>query len=322
MLAEAPKMDQTESVATTSARHRNTTLETPSGKDQETENFPVASVILAKHHRGHVKTFYDFARAADDVADNPDLSGVEKIARLNVFEDVLVGKPGVEPLEKAEKLRVSLLSCNVTDRHARDLLAAFRMDAEKNRYASWQELLDYCELSANPVGRFLLDLHGEDPAGYLQSDALCTVLQVLNHLQDCGDDRREIDRVYIPADWIEQFGTSLDVLEADRSDPGFRSVLDRMLDECDQLIAIAEHLPSHLGDTRLAINSATIVCLARRLARRLRRGDPLAERVALSKSDFVLSVLSGLIWGVFRKRPSNQRADIKNSGTGQKGAES
>lgn len=322
MLAEAPKMDQTESVATTSAEHRNTALETPSGKDQETENFPVASVILAKRHRSHVKSFYDFARAADDVADNPDLSGVEKIKRLNVFEDVLVGASGAGGLEKAEKLRVSLRSCNVTDQHARDLLAAFRMDAEKNRYASWQELLDYCELSANPVGRFLLDLHDEDPAGYRQSDALCTVLQVLNHLQDCGDDRREIDRVYIPGDWVEQFGSSLRVLEADKSDPGFRKVLDRMLDECDELIAIAEQLPSHLADTRLAINSATIICLARRLARRLRRGDPLAERVALSKSDFVLSVLSGLVWGVFRKRPRNVRADRKNRGTGQKGVES
>lgn len=278
-------------------------VETPSGKDQENENFPVASILLSKQYRGHVKTFYDFARAADDVADNPQLSGDEKISRLNVFDAVLTAAPGAPDLVKASRLRVSLQQAGVTDRHARDLLAAFRMDAHKVRYASWRELMEYCELSANPVGRFLLDLHGEDSSGYEQSDALCTVLQVLNHIQDCGDDKQSIDRIYIPADWVSEFGTSYDVLDAGRSDAGFRKVLDRMLDRCDDLLETAAALPSRLANTRLAINSATIVCLARRLARRLRHGDPLARRVALTKGDFALSVLTGISWGLFRKRP-------------------
>jgi len=279
-------------------------VETPSGKDQENENFPVASILLSKRYRGHVKTFYDFARAADDVADNPELSGDEKVSRLDVFEAVLTAAPQAPELVKASRLRDSLQRAGVTDRHARDLLAAFRMDAHKVRYASWPELMDYCELSANPVGRFLLDLHGEDRRGYEQSDALCTVLQVLNHMQDCGDDKHSIDRIYIPADWMAEFETSYAVLDAGRSDPGFRKVLDRMLDRCDALIETATVLPSRLVNTRLAINSATIVCLARRLSRRLRHGDPLAERVALTKTDFVLSVLSGIAWGLFRRRPS------------------
>ena len=222
-------------------------IETPSGKDQNTENFPVASVILSKRYRLPVKLFYDFARAADDVADNPEISTTEKIARLDLFEDVLLGKANVQNLEKAEKLRVSLIATGVRDRHALDLLAAFRQDAHKSRYGSWGELMSYCELSANPVGRFLLDLHGEDRGGYSQSDALCTVLQVLNHLQDCGDDKREMDRIYIPDDWVQEFGTSMSVLELGRSDEGFRQVIDRMLDECDRLIDVATQLPSKLS---------------------------------------------------------------------------
>lgn len=284
-------------------------VETPSGKDQENENFPVASILLSKRYRGHVKTFYDFARAADDVADNPELSGDEKISRLNVFEAALSAEPGAPNLDKATRLRTSLQQSGVSDKHARDLLAAFRMDAHKARYASWQDLTGYCELSANPVGRFLLDLHGEDIGGYEQSDALCTVLQVLNHIQDCSGDKQSIDRIYMPVDWMSEFGTSYAVLDAKQSDPGFRKVLDRMLDRCDDLLDVASLLPSRLTNTRLAINSATIVCLARRLSRRLRRGDPIATRVALTKTDFVLSVLNGIFRGLLRRRPSAMPAD-------------
>lgn len=288
---------------------RRPEVETPSGKDQEDENFPVASILLSKRYRKPVKTFYDFARAADDVADNPKLSGDEKVSRLNVFEAVLTAALDAPELGKASRLRVSLQQSGVTDKHARDLLTAFRTDAHKARYASWQELLDYCEVSANPVGRFLLDLHGEDKRGYAHSDALCTVLQVLNHLQDCGDDKRNMDRVYIPADWMCEFGTSDLVLDAVQSDAGFRAVLDRMLDRCDELIDSAALLPARLANTRFAINSATIICLARRLSRRLRHGDPLAAHVALTKSDFVLAILNGIVWGLTRRRPHAAKAD-------------
>lgn len=291
-------------LAEKSSPDRPFAVETPSGKDQEDENFPVASLILARRHRVHVKHFYDFARAADDIADNPRLPPDEKTARLDLFEEVLTGKAGSADIAKARRLRETLLATGVSDRHARDLLAAFRQDARKLRYESWQELLAYCELSANPVGRFLLDLHGQDRSAYVASDALCTALQVLNHLQDCGDDRRELDRVYIPRDWVELHGTSLGVLDGDRLDPGFRRVVDRMLDACDSLIGEAETLPARLRDTRLAINSATIVDLAGRLSRRLRRGDPLAGRVALSASDFIGALAKGTFRGLFRGRPA------------------
>lgn len=294
-------------LANTSQTDPRSSIETPSGKDQDDENFPVASIILGERYRNHVKCFYDFARAADDIADNPDLTAVQKIARLNLFENTLLGRPDAPHLEKPVRLRDSLALTGVTPKHASDILEAFRTDARKNRYATWRDLMDYCELSANPVGRYLLDLHGEDPAGFSASDALCTVLQVLNHLQDCGDDRRDLDRVYIPLDWMEAEGADPAMLDDDRLDPAMRRVVDRMLDACNRLLAAADTLPNFLSDTRLAINSATIVCLAKRLSRRLRHGDPLAERVALTKVDFAVCIVKGVVYGLTRARPDRAR---------------
>ena len=182
----------------------------------------------------------------------------------------------------------------------------------KLRYADWGELLGYCRLSANPVGRYLLDLHGEDPAGYAASDALCTALQILNHLQDCQDDYHALDRVYLPGDWLAAEGLDVTVLDRTASPPGFRRLLDRCLDGVDKLLDEAETLPGQLRSARLAMESAVIVQLARRLAARLRTGDPLAGRVALSRADFLLCGLKGLL-GVQlgrlfgRRQPTEQR---------------
>src|SRR3546814_3843453 len=109
-------------------------------------------------------------------------------------------------LEKATRLRLSLAATGVAAARGTDLIAAFKQDAVKRRYADWGELLGYCRLSANPVGRYLLDLHGEDPAGYAASDALCSALQILNHLQDCQGDYRQLDRVYLPQDRLAAEG--------------------------------------------------------------------------------------------------------------------
>lgn len=265
-------------------------VETPSGKGAGDENFPVGSILIAPRLRPVVAAFYAFARAADDIADNPDLAPGDKIARLDAFE---AGLDGAGPA-KAMRLAGALAGAGVTDTHARDLLAAFRQDAVKGRYADWGELIGYCELSANPVGRFLLDLHGEDRTGWAASDALCTVLQILNHLQDAAEDFRRLDRVYLPGDWLAVEGLEVDVLKAPASPPGYRRLLDRMLDGCDALIAEAERLPGQLRSRRLAAESRVIVTLARRLAGRLRRQDPLAGRVKLTKPDFARAALRGL----------------------------
>src|SRR5262249_9136175 len=142
--------------------------------------------------------FYAFARNADDIADSSELTADEKVARLDTMEDVLLGKRDTGS-PSGMKLRASLAETGVTARHSQDLLIAFRRDATKLRYADWGEPYDYCRYSAMPVGRHVLDLHGEDRTTYAPSDALCTSLQVLNHLQDCVKDLAALDRCYLPA---------------------------------------------------------------------------------------------------------------------------
>lgn len=266
-------------------------VEAPSGKGAGDENFPVASILIARHLRPHVMCFYEFARAADDIADSEVLASDEKLRRLDVFE---AGLDGAESASKAFSLRNSLIETGVTDRHARDLLDAFRQDAVKQRYADWGELIGYCELSANPVGRYLMDLHGEDKALWPASDALCTVLQILNHLQDLQQDLRRMDRVYLPLDMLAEQGMDVSVLEGRSSPAGLRHVIDTCLDRCDAMIAEAGSRPVRLRSRRLNAEMRIITALAARLSARLRREDPLAGRVKLSKPDFALGALRGV----------------------------
>jgi hydroxysqualene synthase len=269
------------------------TVENWSGKDRGDENFPVGSLLIRRDLRTHVHAFYAFARNADDIADSAVLSAEDKIARLDGMEDVLLGRHDAGS-PSATRLRSSLAETGVTPRHATDLLIAFRRDATKHRYADWDELLDYCRYSAMPVGRHVLDLHGEDRATYRPSDALCTSLQVLNHLQDCKKDLAELDRCYLPTDLLEEYGASVDDLRGTSSTPGLRRVLDALLGRADALNVTAADLPRLTRSRRLRLETAVIVGLARRLARRLRHGDPVARRVKPTKGDAVASMLAAL----------------------------
>lgn len=275
-------------------------IEAPSGKTAAGENFPVGSFLLPARLRPHVKAFYAFARAADDIADSPDLPPDDKIARLDRLAAALRGEASDPALGVAHRLRRSLAETGVAARHALDLLDAFRQDAKKTRYAGWDELMAYCRRSAAPVGRYLLDLHGETHELYPASDALCNALQVLNHLQDCGEDYRSLDRVYIPEDWLAEAGTGIAALGGTSCESALRSVLDRMLDETDRLLDTAEPLPGGLRSRRLAMEAAAILAIARRLAALLRMRDPLAGRVKLSRRTYAACIARGIAQGLLR----------------------
>jgi farnesyl-diphosphate farnesyltransferase len=191
-------------------------------------------------------------------------------------------------------MHTSLAATGVTAQHCHDVLHAFRQDAVKLRYRDWDDLMEYCRYSAAPVGRQLLDLHGEGRHTWPASDALCAALQVLNHLQDCAADYRNLDRVYVPLGDLAAEGCTVEALAAPATSPALRRVLDRLLDNTDTLIATARNLAPGVAARGLRWESAVIVALAGRLVRRLRRGDPLAGRVALSKGDFAASFLTGV----------------------------
>ena len=271
-------------------------VETPSGKDVAYENFPVGSWLLPAGLRPHVAVFYAFARAIDDIADNPGLAPADMVARLESFEDVLLGRvPDREGFEKAARMREVLAETGIAPRHCVDLLAAFKQDATKQRYDDWDDLMGYCILSAAPVGRFLLDLHGGSRDGYGASDALCMALQVINHLQDCQDDYRQLDRVYLPLDWMAAEGAAVEDLDAASTSPALRRVLDRALQGIDDLMAPARLLPEGLASRRLAMESAAILRIAERLGRLLARRDPLERRVELNKAEYLWCCLRGAV---------------------------
>jgi hydroxysqualene synthase len=269
------------------------TVETPSGKGRGDENFPVGSWLIRRDLRVHVHAFYRFARNADDIADSPVLSADEKIGRLDRMAAILDGDPGTDS-PAAAAMRASLATTGVTATHCHDVLHAFRQDAVKLRYRDWDDLMEYCRYSAAPVGRQLLDLHGEGRHTWPASDALCAALQVLNHLQDCADDYRNLDRVYVPLGDLAAEGCTVEALAAPALSPALRRVLDRLLDNTEALIATASGLPPGVASRGLRWESSVIVALAGRLARRLRRFDPLAGRVKLSKGDFAASFLTGM----------------------------
>ena len=266
-------------------------VEAPSGKDRGDENFPVGSLLIRRSLRPHVHAYYAFARNADDVADSPDLAPAEKLARLDRMEAVLLGRED-EGSPSAVRLRASLAETGVPPRHATDLLVAFRQDATRRRYASWDELMGYCRFSAAPVGRHVLALHGEDPATWHASDPLCAALQVLNHLQDAKADLAALDRCYLPQDLLDEAGVGVEALAAPAAPAGLRRVFDALLDRVDALNALGDDLPRRVRDRRLRLEVAVICGLSRRLARRLRAGDPVAGRVGLGKAD-VAAALAG-----------------------------
>ena len=270
------------------------TVETPSGKWRSGENFPVGSWLIRRDLRVHVHAFYRFARNADDIADNPALAPEEKVRRLDRMAAILDGAPS-EDSPAASAMRKSLVQTGVTPQHCHDVLQAFRLDATKLRYRDWDDLMEYCRYSASPVGRQLLDLHGESRDTWPPSDALCSALQVLNHLQDCASDYRALDRVYLPLGDLAAAGCTVDVLHAPATNPGLRRVIDSLLDRTEALIAAASGLPPRVLARGLRYESAVIVALAGRLAVRLRHGDPLATRVKLSKNDFAAAFLTGIL---------------------------
>ncbi|WP_372422529.1 squalene/phytoene synthase family protein [Salinarimonas chemoclinalis] len=278
-----------------------------STKTHRDENFPVASRLIARPLRAPVLAFYRFARAADDVADDGAAAPEAKLARLAALERALRAGDPAEPLAAALHGADRRFGAGVDEALA--LLDAFRQDAVKPRYADWAELLGYCRRSADPVGRFLLRLHGEAASAQEPADALCTALQILNHLQDLEKDRAALDRVYLPVPWMEEAGGE-EAFFAPANAARRRPILDAALDRVDDLLARAASLPERVRSRRLAAESAVTLALARRLAAKLRRDDPVTTRVALGKRDFA-AAFAGLPGALARRRASSDPRVVK-----------
>ncbi|MEY4708355.1 MAG: hypothetical protein RJB58_2078 [Pseudomonadota bacterium] len=253
--------------------------ELQSGKGHKDENFPVASVLIAPRHRPPVLAFYHFVRAADDVSDNPSATPEEKLALLEQMRASLRGES--DAVREGVALRTILAERGLSPVHALDLLEAFRRDCTKLRYQSWDELIDYCRYSAMPVGRFVLDVHGEAQSLWPANDALCAALQVINHLQDCGKDYRELNRIYIPEPMLA--GIGVEAFARDRASPALAGVIAALARRNAELLAASRPFSQGIKDSRLALEVDLIQTLADDLNTLLMTRDPLSQSVHHSK---------------------------------------
>jgi squalene synthase HpnC len=275
---------------------------------RDAENFPVASRLLAPGMRAAVRDFYRVARGADDVADAVGTDPPAKRARLLALDAVLAGgaaAPDDRLAQDCARLRRTAIRHAVDIAHARHLIQAFLADADGRICATWSDLMAYCRFSATPVGRFLLELHGAAEDAARASDALCTALQILNHLQDLREDRIALRRCYLPTAWLAQAGLEPDALAAPRCGPALRGVIDHALDRVDAMLDEAAALPGLADPAGLGRESAGILALARALSRRLRRRDPLAGRVELPRVEKAARFLHAALAHGRRRRGSS-----------------
>jgi len=271
----------------------STAGELRSGKGHRDENFPVASRLIDARHRGIILAFYEFVRVADDIADHATLSAGEKISQLDRLEANLLGQG--EDNREAVRLRAALAERGLPPRHAQDLLTAFRMDVTKLRYRDWDDLIHYCSYSAMPVGRFVLDVHGESRATWGANDALCAALQINNHLQDCGKDFRELNRVYIPLDAFAAAGADPSELGSPKASPALLRCIHDLAARNETLLAEGAPFSGQIENLRLACEVAVIHSYARHIVAMLQARDPLSERVHLSKVQFALYGLTSAL---------------------------
>ena len=270
-----------------------------SGKGHTDENFPVASRLIRPAHRAPIMAFYRFARAADDIADNRGASPEQKLAGLEAMRATLVGEEESEPT--AEALRIALERAGLAATHPLDLLEAFRRDVTKLRYRDWDDLIDYCRVSAMPVGRYVLDVHGEARSLWPASDALCAALQVINHLQDCGEDYRTLDRVYLPHSILARHGARVEELGERKASPALAHAIGDCAVRCLDLLDQAQGFARAIRDRRLAMEVAVIHRLAVSLAQRLTVRDPLATRVVHGKGEALMLAAGAAIGRWFRR---------------------
>jgi phytoene/squalene synthetase len=161
-----------------------------------------------------------------------------------------------------------------------------------------------------PVGRFMLDVHGESQSTWAASDALCAALQINNHLQDCGKDYRNLNRVYLPRDALAAAGASVEELARERASPQLLRCLHSLAARTQTLLDESRSLSTEVRDFRLGLEISVIQAFADKIVVLLKARDPLSERVHLGPIDLLAHSLAGLASEMAR-RASGRRSVSK-----------
>ncbi|MGB1539638.1 MAG: squalene/phytoene synthase family protein, partial [Rickettsiales bacterium] len=248
------------------------------------ENFPVASLLFPAHARKPLLHFYAFARHSDNIADAAEIPPDEKQAQLTLLDAALANRPLDAPLPEWFRPYLADTQSGISPpAYGRDLLKAFLQDASQQRYADWDALLAYCNHSAVPVGRQVLELCAEKQADLTAADALCIVLQLLNHLQDCKADYEALNRIYLPQTLFKTHEAKEADLRNPHATPALQRLFSDYLDRCEALLDTASPLPTSIKSRRLRWELTLTLELARALLYRLRRNDPLSGPVRVPR---------------------------------------
>ena len=265
------------------------------------ENFPVASWLLPRKLQKPIEVIYAFARSADDFADEGSMAEAERIALLDGYERELDRIEAATPLTTPLliDLAATIAEHNLPLQLFRDLLSAFRQDVTKTRYANFDEVMDYCRRSANPIGRLVLQLNGNTAPQYLAwSDAVCSALQLINHWQDVAIDWRKNNggRVYLPLNDLARFGLSEQDIANQSVTDAWRKMMAFQCDRARKLMQFGAPLGRVLSG-RMGAELRVIIAGGLSILDKIDavNGDVFRHRPTISKWDWLKIGPSALI---------------------------
>jgi len=281
------------------------------------ENFPVASIALPARLRAPVKAIYAFARTADDFADEGDHPAEWRLARLAEYHALL------EALERGEEVGHPIFQALAPHIRAHrlpyplfhDLLSAFEQDCTKTRYADFGEVMGYCRRSANPIGRLLLALYGDnDPRHLALSDGVCSALQLINFLQDINLDWQK-GRVYLPQDEMARFGISEKQIAESRVDALWQQFMKTQIERARKMLQAGAPLGRALPG-RVGLEMRLIILGGSHILEKLHdsKGDVFTQRPTLTVGDWPAMAWKALFPG--GRRPAGSGCSGGSCGTG------
>jgi len=280
--------------------------------DKHYENFPVASWLSPPALRPAVMAIYRFARTADDIADEGDAPAADRLADLAAFRSDLDAVAAALPPSQRWPQVFGPLAATMTEYRLPPellvaLLNAFAQDVVKSRYADRVELLDYCRRSAEPVGRLLLHLYGmAEPRALMQSDAICTALQLANFWQDLGVDTRR-GRIYAPQADCRRHGVDPAELLAGHDGPAVRALVGDLVGWARELMLSGADLV-HTVPGRAGLELRLVVQGGLRILEKIDRlgGATLATRPVVGAADAPVLAWRALLMRAGRSIAANE----------------
>jgi squalene synthase HpnC len=261
------------------------------------ENFPVALGVLPRGHREHLHAIYGYARFVDELGDS--YAGDRVAALTDLREHVHALWRGEAPsVDVLRRLAPTVRACHLSEEPFQRLIEANLVDQTVTTYATFQDLVGYCRLSADPVGRMVLEVFGQSsPDRVALSDQVCTALQIVEHLQDVGEDRRA-GRVYLPQESLSDYGVLDSDLDAPHASAALRRVVLAETDRAEAMFREGSRLVGELrGWARLAVAGFVAGGLATVAALRRTEGDVLSTLASPAKADVLKHALPLVLRG-------------------------